>query len=182
MMRIKAAPKVAPMSEAEGIDRTSHHPHLNVMASVNAKCADIIGSLALLALLLAITITVIGRAIDIDINKAYEVSRYSAVWLGMAGAAYLASQRGHVSAGIALERFLHGRPRQAVIIARFMGTALFLLLLLWTGAVQVINSFESGATTLSTTRWPIWPAQVAVPLFAFSWFAAMCLPAQEREG
>lgn len=128
-----------------------------------AKVSGLVGgvssvgaSMALFLVTVSVVVTVIARYWDIQANWSYTLNSFTAVWLTMLGAAYTAFRRAHVNAGVSLEKFTRGRLATAIRVVRTTLCAAYLLLLVWTGAKQTMDSFAQHTVSGDLQRWPVW--------------------------
>ena len=138
-----------------------------------SHAADAAGHLAaalLVVLTVAIVLGIVVRGLGRENTAEYNLSLYSLVWMAFTGAAYTALREHHVTAGIALEKWIgHARAFRA---ARFVIVCTFLVVLALSGWRQALDAFQSHRATLDLTQWPVWVQQAAVPVGAVLWILA----------
>ncbi|MGH3629814.1 MAG: TRAP transporter small permease [Sciscionella sp.] len=136
-----------------------------------------VGSLCLVALMVAVIYAIVARWTGADEGWTFEIEKFGSAWVAMVGAAYTASRGGHVTAGIALERYVGGRAKLVLQTARQLVVVLYLVVLFWISGQQALSSFQLNQTTIDSLHWPIWLGQVAIPLGALAWLLALLTPA-----
>lgn len=132
------------------------------------------GHLAALTLLVLATTIVLGivlRFLRIDNYWTYDLDLFSLIWLAFVGAVLTARHNHHVTAGIALENFLHGWENVFAFI-RFAIVGTFLVMFVVSGYRQAYTSFITHETTLDIVQWPVWIAEAALPLGGVFWLLA----------
>jgi TRAP-type C4-dicarboxylate transport system permease small subunit len=121
-------------------------------------------------LTVSIMVGIVQRWFGAENTAAYNTSLFALVWTAFIGAAYTALREHHVTAGIALEKWI-GHAR-AFRIARFAIVCAFLVVLVISGYHQAHDSFASHKTTLDLTQWPVWLGETALPVGAILWIVA----------
>jgi TRAP-type C4-dicarboxylate transport system permease small subunit len=141
---------------------------------VLAVVADGAGHLAaalLLLLAVSIVLGIVLRWFSVDNTPAYNMSLFALVWTAFVGAAFTALREHHVTAGIALEKWIgYGT---AFRVVRFVIVCGFLVLLAISGFHQAHDSLSSHKTTLDLSQWPVWMGEAAVPVGAVLWMVAV---------
>lgn len=127
-----------------------------------------VAGVALVALSAAILYGVVLRAAKITDTWSYDFDVFVMVWFGMIGAAYTAYLNSHVTAGIALERYWE-RAANALRLARFALTSLYLLALVFFGIFLTWQAYTSHSRTFDLAMWPNWVPLFAVPVGAAAW-------------
>ena len=144
------------------------------IASVCERAAEATGDLAAAALLTLAFSIVAGitlRWFSVDNSWTYDLDLFSLIWVAFAGAVLTARRDHHVTAGIALENIMGGRGRLLTMV-RFLIVGVFLALLAISGWSQAHDALVTHKTTLDIVQWPVWIAQIAVPVGAALWAVA----------
>ena len=145
--------------------------HLHVVTGRLSEGAGHLAAAMLLFLTLSIVLGITLRAVHVDNSWTYDLDLYMLAWLSFIGAAFTSLRDHHVTAGIALEKFLGGRGKLLGIL-RFAIVATFLVIFVISGSRQAYSSFVNNETTLDVVEWPVWIAQVALPLGGALWLVA----------
>ena len=124
-----------------------------------------------LVLTASIILGIVLRWAGIDNSWTYDVDLFALIWLAFLGAAFTSLREHHVTAGIALENMTGGRGLVLSLI-RYLVIAAFLVLFTVSGYQQAVSSFVTHETTLDVLGWPVWVANVALPVGTFLWFVA----------
>lgn len=127
-----------------------------------------LGIVALIALAGAVCLGVVMRWSGADTEWVFDLNLFALVWLAAAGAVQTALHHSHVTAGIALERFI---PRARIVLNALRALVIipFLLLLAAAGAFQAYRAFVDHETTFDLAAWPVWIAQVSIPIGMAAW-------------
>jgi len=128
------------------------------------------GILGTVALTVSVCVDVAMRWSGLDTEWVFDLNLFAIMWLAAAGAALTALHHAHVTAGIALERFFP-RARVVLNVMRAVIIIPFLLLVAVSGAIQAIQAFHVHQTTFDLAAWPVWIAQIAIPIGMFAWAA-----------
>lgn len=137
------------------------------VTGIIAKLTGIIAALSLLLLTSSIILGISLRQFRIDNSWTYDLDLFCLVWLAFSGAVTTALRRRHVTAGIALENMI-GRSR-GLIITRFLIIIGFLIVLTFAGFTQAFESWQMHEVTLNVVQWPVWIAEIAIPIGAAIW-------------
>ncbi|CAG9001602.1 MAG: hypothetical protein CENE_03625 [Candidatus Celerinatantimonas neptuna] len=137
------------------------------LTGIIARLTGVIAALSLLLLTCSIILGISLRQFKIDNSWTYDLDLYCLVWLAFSGAVTTALHRRHVTAGIALEN-MFGRSRGLIII-RFLIILGFLIILTIAGLNQAAESWQMHEVTLDVVQWPVWIAEIAIPIGAAIW-------------
>ena len=141
---------------------------------------EVISVAALSVLTVFILAVAVGRIMFVPLNALNALALTSSVWLAMVGAAYVQCTDGHVTAGLAVERFLKGPARALVVGVRGVLVAGFIGLLCATGVMQAHAAFADDVRTLDVLRWPMWPTLLAVPVGTALWLSIYLVNMMKR--
>jgi len=138
-----------------------------------AGVAGVIAGVALIAMTVAVTYSVIARLLNVNATWPFPLESFASAWFAMAGAAYTAVKGGHVMAGISIARVLPQRGKGIVMEIQRVTVCAYLLLVLWTGAQATQDAIESHEVTNDLLQWPIWIVRLAIPVGAAAWLLVM---------
>jgi TRAP-type C4-dicarboxylate transport system permease small subunit len=127
-----------------------------------------LGIAAIVALSAAVCLGVAMRWFGFDTDWVFDLNLFALVWLAGAGAALTAVHRAHVTAGIALERFVP-RARRLLNALRALLIIPFLLLVAGAGTLQAQRAFVDHEVTFDLAAWPVWIAQLSIPVGMLAW-------------
>ncbi|MCC7080471.1 MAG: TRAP transporter small permease [Burkholderiales bacterium] len=158
-----------------------------VLGGVTRAIAVTVGHLgiaALAVLAFSVCLTVSMRWAALDTEWVFDLNVFALVWLAFTGAALTSLNGTHVNAGIALERFFP-RARTALNTLRALVIIPFLLLVVALTALQTWQASVDHQVTFDLAAWPVWAAQVSMPLGAAAWacaeIAKLVRPGMQRE-
>lgn len=148
---------------------------LSRVADTVGMAAAAVAAAALIAMTGAVVYSVGARATGAAVTWPFDLEVFTAVWLAMVGAAYTARQGAHVTAGISLGRWLRGRAGRVLQELRILVVCAYLTVITWTGVVQAHKALSAHEVTNDTLRWPVWVAELAIPVGAAAWLIVVLL-------
>lgn len=152
---------------------------LSRIADAIGLAAAAVASAALVAMTGAVVYAVCARAVGAAVTWPFDLEVFTAVWLAMVGAAYTARQGAHVTAGISLARWVRGPAGRVLQELRVLVVCAYLAVITWTGVVQAQKALSAHEATNDALRWPVWVAEIAVPIGAAAWLVVVLLSRRE---
>lgn len=145
-----------------------------VLGDVTRAIAGMVGHLGVVSLAVLACSVCLGVAMrwaSVGTEWVFDLNVFALVWLAFAGAALTSLHGKHVNAGIALERFF---PRARGVLNAVRALVIIPLLLLITvlTAMQAWRAVVDHQLTFDLAAWPVWIAEVSMPIGAFAWACA----------
>ncbi|MFM2485568.1 TRAP transporter small permease [Celerinatantimonas yamalensis] len=154
-------------------DQTSHRGQTGPFRKLETGCAQVakwaglVSGTSLILLSVSIIMGIALRVFKLDNSWTYDLDLFCLLWLAFIGAVSTALHGRHVNAGIALEHLI-GRG-QWLMILRFLIIIGFLIVFALSGYRLTIDSIQTHEITLDVVQWPVWIAEIAIPIGASLW-------------